>query len=193
MADLQTINIGNLANDGLGDDLRTAFEKVNANFSDLNDELSVSVVNLSETGVGVFKEKVGSELRLRSITGGRRITVTERDDAVEVASSTPDAFTRFDTDAGFIDAGTKAAIYVQGTNAPDSETLIKDIEVTTDGTNGLLLKTIIPVTEYLQTYDFGYLKNTYDNAIQLAMTASNIEFGTLTIDSDLELDCGGIS
>jgi hypothetical protein len=32
---IQTINIGNVVNDGLGDDLRTAFEKVNANFADL--------------------------------------------------------------------------------------------------------------------------------------------------------------
>ena len=27
---IQTINIGNVVNDGLGDDLRTAFQKVNA-------------------------------------------------------------------------------------------------------------------------------------------------------------------
>ena len=29
---LQTINVGNFANDGTGDDLRTAFIKVNQNF-----------------------------------------------------------------------------------------------------------------------------------------------------------------
>ena len=32
---IQTINIGNIVNDKLGDDLRTAFQKVNANFSAL--------------------------------------------------------------------------------------------------------------------------------------------------------------
>lgn len=32
---LQTINLGNYANDGTGDDLRTAFEKVNSNFNNL--------------------------------------------------------------------------------------------------------------------------------------------------------------
>ena len=36
MADIQTINIGNLVNDGTGDDLRTAFEKVNSNFTNLD-------------------------------------------------------------------------------------------------------------------------------------------------------------
>ena len=32
---LQTINLGNYANDGSGDDLRTAFQKVNANLAEL--------------------------------------------------------------------------------------------------------------------------------------------------------------
>ena len=32
---IQTINIGTIANDGTGDDLRDAFIKVNNNFSDL--------------------------------------------------------------------------------------------------------------------------------------------------------------
>ena len=39
---ITTINIGNNANDGLGDDLRTAFEKVNANFDELYATLAVS-------------------------------------------------------------------------------------------------------------------------------------------------------
>ena len=55
---IQTINIGNVVNDGLGDDLRSAFQKVNANFSDLSAQLSITAVNVNDTGVGVFKEKV---------------------------------------------------------------------------------------------------------------------------------------
>ena len=54
-------------------------------------------------------------------------------------------------------------------------------------------KTIIPVTEYLTTYDFGSINGTYANAIQLAMQASNIDFGTLTFTSDIDLDCGGLT
>ena len=33
---IQTINIGTIANDGTGDDLREAFVKVNSNFTELN-------------------------------------------------------------------------------------------------------------------------------------------------------------
>jgi hypothetical protein len=193
MADIQTINIGNLANDGLGDDLRTAFEKVNANFTDLNDELTVTVVNLGPVVSGLFKEKVGNELRFKSLDAGRKITFNNNVDSITINSSQPDAFTRFDTDSGSMVASVAEQISVQGTYAPDSETLIKDIEVTSDGSTGLKIKTVIPVTEYLTTYDFGSINGTYNNAIQLALQASNMEFGTLTYDSDLDLDSGGLT
>jgi hypothetical protein len=39
---LQTINLGDYANDGTGDDLRTAFAKVNINFSALNSENDIT-------------------------------------------------------------------------------------------------------------------------------------------------------
>jgi hypothetical protein len=47
MANIQTIKIGSYANDGSGDDLRTAFTKVNANFALLGTDLPVAeAVNL---------------------------------------------------------------------------------------------------------------------------------------------------
>jgi len=45
---IQNINIGNIANDGTGDDLREAFRKVNENF----DELDLRQPE-STTGAGV--------------------------------------------------------------------------------------------------------------------------------------------
>jgi len=50
---IQTILIGNYANDGSGDDLRTAFEKVNANFATFSSEAIVNgsyVVSLDSNG-----------------------------------------------------------------------------------------------------------------------------------------------
>ena len=192
MADLQTINIGNVVNDGLGDDLRTAFQKVNSNFSDLNDELTVTVVNLGTTGVGLFKEKSGSELRFKKLVSGTKMLLDEQDNNIIVNSTAPDAFIRIDTDSGSVLASSYEQITMQEDSAPASQTGVKDIEVTTSGSS-VNFKTIIPVTEYLTTYDFGTINGTYANAIQLAMQAANIDFGTLTFTSDIDLDCGGLT
>jgi len=75
---LQTINIGTLANDGTGDDLREAFIKVNQNFDDLDlrSPESTTVTNLGNTGQGVFAQKVGAELQLKKLVQGSNVTLT---------------------------------------------------------------------------------------------------------------------
>jgi hypothetical protein len=187
MADIQTINVGNLVNDGLGDDLRTAFQKVNANFADLNDELTLT---LSSVGNGeiVYKEKSNSSLVFKSLRGGTGIQVSTISDTLVVANTRSVPFEKIDTDSGSILSASYQNITLQGTQSPTSETGTKDIEVTASGSS-VRFKTIIPVTDYLQTYDFGTLTGTYQNAIQLALTAANIDFGTLQYSSDIDLDC----
>jgi hypothetical protein len=46
----QTINLGTTANDGSGDPLRTAFTKINANFTDLYSQVSAETAIPSQTG-----------------------------------------------------------------------------------------------------------------------------------------------
>ena len=55
---LQNINIGNIANDGTGDSLRIAFDKVNKNFLDIEARSTVqnTVENLG-SGAGVFPRR----------------------------------------------------------------------------------------------------------------------------------------
>jgi len=189
MVDL--INIGNRVNDGLGDDLRTAFEKVNANFTELSNELSTTAVNLGETGAGLFKQQTGATLEFKSLVGGRKIRIDEFLDSVEINSTQPDAFTQFDTDSGSIKASTFQQITVQGQSAGASYSGVKDIEVTAIGSS-LFIKNILPVTEILQNYDFGAIDGQFDNAVQFNTANSNIDFGTLRSGSRIDLDLGGI-
>jgi|TARA_B100001094_G_scaffold123582_1_gene119325 hypothetical protein len=191
MATIQTINVGNLVNDGLGDDLRTAFLKVNANFSELNTGLTITASN-SGLGAGVFKQKLNNDLQFKSLVSGTKILIEESADFLTVNTTQEDAFIRFDTDSGSMLASTHEQITLQGIAAPGSETGLKDIEVTTSGSS-VNFKTVIPVTEYLQTYDFGSINGVYQNAIQLAMQTANIDFGTLTFTSDIDLDCGDLT
>jgi len=89
---ISTINIGTIANDGTGDDLREAFIKVNNNFAELNarDPENTSVINRlsdSSTVKGVFYQKVGAELQLKSLESGSNITLTTNNDKITIAAS----------------------------------------------------------------------------------------------------------
>ncbi len=188
---IQTINLGNVVNDGLGDDLRTAFQKVNANFTELSASLTITGANTGTTGVGVFKEKVGAELRFKKLVSGTKMLLDDAGETVIVNNTSPDAFIRFDTDSGSMLASTHQQITLAGAAAPGSTTSRKDIEVTSFGST-ISFKTIIPVVDILTSYDFGTITGEYDNAMQLAYQASNIDFGTITLPGRLDLDCGGI-
>ena len=105
---IQEINIGNIVNDGLGDDLRTAFSKVNANFSDLDAQLRITGLNVG-TGEGqVFKAKVTSvttdadELNLRTIKAGDNITVTNNTDDITISTPLQNVFGSIITSNGSV-------------------------------------------------------------------------------------------
>jgi hypothetical protein len=70
---IQTILIGNYANDGSGDDLRTAFEKVNANFATFSSEAIVNgsyTVSLDSNGNLVIPGTIKSSGPVKIIAGG---------------------------------------------------------------------------------------------------------------------------
>jgi hypothetical protein len=188
---IQTINIGNVVNDGLGDDLRTAFQKVNANFSDLSSQLTITATNIGTVGVGVFKEKIGADLKFKKLVSGTKMLLNENADTITVNNTAPDAFTRFDTDAGSMLASTHQQITLAGVAAPGSTTGNKDIEVNAFEST-ITFKTIIPVTDILTTYDFGTISGDYDNAVQILFQSSNLDFGTILLPGRVDLDCGGI-
>jgi hypothetical protein len=66
----QTINIGTTANDGTGDPLRTAFDKVNSNFTEL------------------YADDAGD---VNSVNAGTGISVDQTTGAVTVTNSSPNA------------------------------------------------------------------------------------------------------
>jgi len=82
------INVGNVANDGTGDDLRQAFVKVNNNF----DELDARVVpqNNAEnlgTGEGVFYTKENNTLQFRSLLAGADVSLAADGNSITISSN----------------------------------------------------------------------------------------------------------
>lgn len=188
---IQTINIGNVVNDGLGDDLRTAFQKVNANFTELNASLTVTASNLGATGVGVFKEKIGTDLKFKKLVSGRKMLLDDTTDSIVVNSTADDAFTRFEGDSGTVQAFAFKELTLGGAPAAGSTTSRQDIEVSIFGST-ISFRTVIPVTDILTSYDFGKITGSLNNSLQALYAASNMDFGTITIPGRLDLDCGGI-
>ena len=86
---LQTINLGNYANDGTGDDLRTAFEKVNANFADLSSTITISTAANVGDGIGLFYRKNLAELEFKSLTSSdNSVSITPELTSVDLKSVT---------------------------------------------------------------------------------------------------------
>lgn len=183
---INLINIGNVVNDGLGDDLRTAFQKVNANFSELESNLTITASNIGTTGARVFKQKINNNLEFRNIVSGTKILINEGDNGIVVNNTAPDAFTRIDTNAGNVLANSFQQITLQGG---------RDIDVTAFGS--VITINNVPIanrtwTEILTYIDFGPVTGNFENAVQFAVANSNIDFGTINEPSRIDLDCGTI-
>jgi hypothetical protein len=78
---IQTINLGNYANDGTGDDLRTAFLKVNANFQLVGATLGIIGGENVGSGVGIFKRRDNDNLTLEFKS------LTSTDNSIQITST----------------------------------------------------------------------------------------------------------
>jgi hypothetical protein len=99
----QTINLGSYPNDGTGDDIRTAFTKVTANFTDLYSKVSgINGQNIGTTqqqsNGGIFSADVNGVLNFKSVTGSNGITVTSTATTVDIQA--PPQVTSLLTDTG---------------------------------------------------------------------------------------------
>ena len=86
---IQTINIGTIANDGTGDDLREAFVKVNNNFTelDIRDPEKTTGANLGTAGEGIFAQLNGAEMQFKKIVGGTAVTLSSDGNAITINST----------------------------------------------------------------------------------------------------------
>lgn len=83
---VELINVGQIANDGTGDDLREAFIKINQNFEelDLRDDEQTTASNLGTIGEGVFAKKINYDLQFKKLVAGQDITLSSNDETVVI-------------------------------------------------------------------------------------------------------------
>ena len=83
------LNIGTYANDGTGDDIRTAFQKIKDTFTLINSELGIVNGANQGSGAGLVANpsKVDNVLQFKSITGTNGIVVSSTTSTVNIAAT----------------------------------------------------------------------------------------------------------
>jgi len=85
---IKTINVGNVVNDGSGDDLRTAFVKVNDNFAELdNRHGEANTASNIGDGEGLYKTKVGTNLEFKSLVAGSGIDLVSDTTTITISNA----------------------------------------------------------------------------------------------------------
>jgi hypothetical protein len=175
---IQPINIGYAPNDGLGDDIRTAFNKINANFTLLGSSLLLEAVENTSPGATLPISVVDNKIAFRKIQGGNNISIEELPTAILI--STDSAFTQFDTNIGSISAVNDRTISLLGGDG---------VVIAASGST-ITIDTEMPVHSIMNTFDFGPINGNMASSVQLITAAANIDFGTIRYPGTVSLDCG---
>ena len=112
---IETINIGNAANDGTGDDLREAFIKVNQNFQDIDARTEqTTATNLGLSGYQVFANQSGSQLQFRRLLAGTNVELVQTDTTIRIDAPTQPTSFVVSGDTGSLIAGAGINLAVIG-------------------------------------------------------------------------------
>ena len=179
---IQNINIGNIANDGTGDDLREAFRKVNENFDelDLRQPEATTAAGIG-TGVAVFAGKVGDQLTFKNLTAGTNMSVAA------VAGNDIQISTDLQGMLVVTDGGSM--------NVDDGETLriIGGAGITTNlvGNTLTITDTSSQGSEVFSTQlEFGDIVPNIQSHAQYMQLACDIDYGTITSSGLYSSDMG---
>lgn len=152
----QTINIGSVANDGTGDQLRTAFDKVNDNFVEIYTELGgTSLSNISISGNTIATDDTNGNLTLDPNGTGTIVLAN-----AVTASSTVTVTGATTVNGGFAAAGTSGTFITfsaaDATPTVAGGNLFKSggaVTITTFD-NGVAGQTIHVISAHAVVYDF---------------------------------------
>lgn len=115
---IELINVGLIANDGTGDDLREAFIKINQNFEelDLRDDEQTTASNIGITGEGVFAQKINYDLQFKSLVAGENISLNSTDTAITIDTISDLNSIALSADTGSVTLNEDASLNIIGGN-----------------------------------------------------------------------------
>lgn len=215
---LQTINVGLIANDGTGDDLREAFIKINQNFDDLDlrSESTTAQNAAVGAGFGTFKEQVNNILFFRDIApdplfpGTMAVRVSEDGNTLFIRSA--QATIRFTDGTNTLASSVEQVVTFAGTQAAsitvddftrtvtvDSQlsretapSLGADLDADNFNINNVAALnsiTAVQLDEVFQ-FNFGSISNTRTSIIDWIVNSTDIDFGTINSPVSEDVDSG---
>ena len=215
---LQTINVGLIANDGTGDDLREAFIKVNQNFDDLDLRTESTTAQNAAVGAGygTYKEQVGSILYFRDLApdplypGTMAVRVSDDGNTLYLRSA--QATIRFTDGTNTLSSSVEQVVTFTGTEGAritvdnNTRTVTVDSQLvretapalSTDldaGNNDIVnLNSInnILISELAELFEFnfGSITNTRTSVFDWIINSSDVDFGTIVSPATEEVDLG---
>ena len=215
---LQTINVGLIANDGTGDDLREAFIKVNQNFDDLDLRTESTTAQNAAVGAGygTYKEQVGSILYFRDLApdplypGTMAIRVSDDGNTLYLRSA--QATIRFTDGTNTLSSSVEQVVTFTGTEGAritvdnNTRTVTVDSQLvretapalSTDldaGNNDIvnvnsINNILISELAELFEFNFGSITNTRTSVFDWIINSSDVDFGTIVSPATEEVDLG---
>jgi hypothetical protein len=130
---VEIVNLGNAANDGLGDDLRTAFSKINNSLTYLQGIAEQTGANLGTTGAEVFALQENNVFYFRRLLAGTNISITENNNTIEIANTQPASTFSILGDSGGLIGGAGIALNIVGGNMISTAMSDNDKTITITG------------------------------------------------------------
>ena len=204
---LQTINLGLIANDGTGDDLREAFTKVNLNFADLDERAAnITAENAAVgAGFGTFKEKIDNTLYFRDLQpdpeqpGTIGISVSEdgntlylrsaqatirfTDGVNTLASSVEQVITFTGSEGGgvTVDNATRTVTVDSQLSRETAPAVSADLDIQNNSIRNINAINDISMDTLAEvfSFNFGDISFTRESIIDWIVNSSDIDFGTI--------------
>lgn len=208
---INLINIGNAANDGTGDDLRTAFDIVNNNFVELETSIDASTVAANiGAGTGIFKQKVENTLQFRSLDSDENLAIAIEGDKVVIRTNFESNDIRVGSlfAVGSVEANTITATMFNGSVNGNLMGRVYPLQpdyiigagnivgVQPDAglpnyrpakVDGIAVKDL---NNTINNFDFGTVTNEYTNAFQYLLGVVGLDLGTISAPAALSIDSG---
>lgn len=183
---VQMINVGRLANDGTGDDLREAFIKINQNFQLFDAVDNPRGVNLGTGGAEVFAQIEQGEFQFRRLDAGNNIQINQFDNTIVISSTAAAQSTNFlimGDNSNTLQVSDGIVLNVKGSGGIETA-----VDENTKTINFSLSQT---VSNYLD-FDFGEIEAVQSSIFEFVMNSIGVDLGTLVDPSGLSIDQGTI-